>query len=368
MELNKNKYNEVVRLFDSFRYHISVRGLIEGHVPGRTFTDKNKISAVAISPQGIFLGGDLRNEDFFDKMNSVMKEDILPKYREKGKLDYVVFYPQNLDVDNTLGIMLKDLSPMKSTRMTFSKDMSDVETVLPENIHEVTEELLSKTDFPGLDGVLEEISGGWSSINDFIERGFGTVAIHENKIIGWCLTDWVVGEECEIGIETYPDHRKQGIGHKMALGTLAIAKRRGITRTGWQCWSDNYGSIGTAKAAGFKLLSEFPVLFAWAEELNNMLINGNYYMLGKEKLNIPTDSARSAWYYEQALEKGWDWGGYPVLYWNCACMFYKSGQTNKAKYYYKLALEKGWKGVNDHIGNPYVYNAADVEEIIHNLS
>jgi RimJ/RimL family protein N-acetyltransferase len=361
MELNKNNFSESEKLFNHFRYHISVQGVIDGTVLGRIFTDNNGTSAVAVSPQGIFLGGDLSNENFFKEMNSVMKEDLLPKYCDNHKLDYVVFFPQNKSENKALSIMFDGLCPMKSTRMTFSNDMTTVEANLPEGIFEVTADMLSNTNMPGVDGVLEEIYGGWNSIDEFLSRGFGTVAIHEDKVIGWCLTDWVVGGECEIGIETYPEYRRQGIGHKMTEGTLVLAKRRGIKRTGWQCWSDNYGSIATAKSAGFKLISEFPVLFAWSEELNNMLINGNYYMLGKENLNISPDYVRSAWYYEQALEKGWDWGGYPVLYWNCACMLYKSGQKNKAKHYYKLALEKGWKGVEDHIGNPYVYNSSDIE-------
>jgi GNAT superfamily N-acetyltransferase len=368
MELNINNFKESEKLFKDFRCHISVKGVIEGSVPGRIFTDENTVSAVAISPQGIFLGGDFSNEGFFKEMNSVMKEDILLNYRENHRLDYVVFYLQNGVEDKALSIMFDGLAPMKSTRMTFSNDMTNLETEVPEGIYPVTEEILSNTNLPGIDGVLEEISGGWSSVEEFLTRGFGTVAIRENKIIGWCLTDWVVGEECEVGIDTYPEYRKQGIGHKLAAGTLVLAKKRGIKRTGWQCWSDNYGSIATAKSAGFRLLSEFPVLFAWSNELSNMLINGNYYMLGRENLSIPPDYARSALCYEQALEKGWDWGGYPVLYWNCACMLYKSGQKEKAKYYYKLALEKGWKGVEDHIGNPYVYNADDIGDIAYNLS
>jgi RimJ/RimL family protein N-acetyltransferase len=306
MELIKNDFREVEGLFNSFRYHISVKGVIEGVVPGRVFTDEKRETAVAISPQGIFLGGSVKNECFLREMNCVMKKDILPKYREEGELDYVVFYPQGEAAEKALTIMFHNLAPMKSTRMIFSTDMTGVETVLPEGIVEVSKELLSKIDMEGMDGIIEEISKGWSSIEDFLTIGFGTAAVQDNKILGWCLTDWVVGEECEIGIETYPEYLRQGLGHKMAAGTLALAKKRGVKRTGWQCWADNFGSIATAKSVDFKLLSEFPVLFAWSHELDNMLINGNYYMLGRKNLNIPPDYFRSARSYEEALEKGWD--------------------------------------------------------------
>jgi GNAT superfamily N-acetyltransferase len=364
MELEKNEFYEVKKLFEDFSDHISIKGVIKGDLQGRIFADGSRLSAVAETPQGIFLGGDFRDDGFINEMNTIIKSDILPKYEKKGKLDYIVFYSQGDKEENALNLMFDGLDPMKSMRRTFSNDMLKVEEKLSEGIYPVCKELLTKNDLPGLEGVIEEILNGWASIDDFIMRGFGCVAIQNNKIIGWCLTDWVVGDECEIGIETYPEYRKQGIGQKMANGTLTLAKNIGIKRTGWQCWTNNEGSIATAKSVGFKQIKEFPVFFGWAKALNNLLVNGNYYMFGKRNLNIGhADFARSAWNYSQALDKGWDWGGNASLYWNCACMFYKSGQIKPAKNYYKLALEKGWQGIEKHINSPYVYAEADTNEI-----
>ncbi len=367
MEISRSNYNEIESLFTNLSHHISINGVIDGHVPGRIFAAADRLSAVAITPQGILLGGNLKNESFFYDMNTVIKQDILPEYRKRDKLDYVVFYPRDIHDEKVLDIMFDGLYPMKSTRMTFSNDMSNVEIELPKGIYAVNKELFLNSELNGLDGVIEEISEGWSSVDDFLDRGFGCVAIKDNIIIGWCLTDWVIRNECEIGIETYPEYRRQGYGHKLACGTLALAREKGIKRTGWQCWADNYGSIATAKSVGFELLSEFPVLFAWSEPLNNMLVNGNYYMNGKKDLNIPPDYERSAWSYSQALDNGWDWDGNADLYWNCACMFYKSGQKERARQYYKLALKKGWEGTAPHVDNPYVYTDADSEEILFNL-
>ncbi len=364
MEIDRSNYCEIERLFTDLKNHISIKGVINGCLPGKIFSDKDRLSAVAITPQGIFLGGNLNNEGFLQDINNVIKQDILPAYRKRGQVDYVIFYPQYIDEEKVLNIMFDGLYPMKSTRMTFSKDICNVVNELPEDIFVVNKELLLNSDLHGLEGVIEEISGGWSSIDDFLERGFGCVAVKDCNIVGWCLTDWVIGNECEIGIETYSEYRRQGYGYKLACGILSIAKRKGMIRTGWQCWADNYGSIATAKSAGFELLSEFPVLFAWAEPLNNMIVNGTYYMTGRENLNIPPDYQRSAWCFSQALDKGWDWGGNPTLYWNCACMYYKSGQIELARHYYRLALGKGWNGIEQHIDNPYVYTNIDIEEIL----
>ncbi|MGH4125585.1 MAG: GNAT family N-acetyltransferase [Clostridium sp.] len=365
MELNKSEFREVENLFKDFRHHISIKGVIDGYVEGRIFADINRLSAVAVTPEGIFLSDGLKNEAFSREMNTVIKADILPKYEEEDALDYVVFYSPNNNCENQLNIMFDGLNPMKSKRMTFSNDMLNVETVLSEGIYSLDKELFTKTELLGLDWVIDEILDGWVSVDDFLSRGFGCVAIVNDKIIGWCLTDWVVGDECEIGIETHPKYQKQGFGRKMANATLALAKNMGMKRTGWQCWTDNAGSIATAKSVGFKLLKEFEVFFGWANKLNNMLINGNYYMFGKTNLNIgPADFKRSAWSYSQALDKGWDWDGDPSLYWNCACMFYKSGEIKQAKHYYRLAIEKGWHGIEPHVNNPHVYTEHDSKEIL----
>lgn len=365
MELDKTEYREVEHLFSDFEHHISVKGVINGNVEGRIFTDVNRLAAVAETPQGIFLSNGIQCGTFSSEMNLIFKDDILPKYEKIGKLDYVIFYSQKDNCENVLNNMFDGLSPMRSRRMTFSNDMLNVETVLSKGIYPVNKELFAKSDMSGLDGVINEILGGWASVNDFLKSGFGCVAIKDSKIIGWCLTDWVVGDECEIGIETYPEYRKQGFGNKLASGALTLAKNMGIKRTGWQCWFNNDGSIATAKSVGFKILEEFQVYFGWANMLNNMIINGNYYMFGERNLNIGfADFERSAYSYSQALDKGWDWGGNASLYWNCACMLFKSGKMKQAAKYYNLALDKGWQRIEVYIDNPYVYTEDDSKNIM----
>jgi len=92
----------------------------------------------------------------------------------------------------------------------------------------------------------------------------------------WCLTDWVIDDECEIGIETDKNYQGNGWARKTALGVLALVKQRGIRKVGWQCWSNNIASQRTALSVGFKLLEDFPVLFGWNHPLNNLLVNGNH--------------------------------------------------------------------------------------------
>lgn len=104
-------------------------------------------------------------------------------------------------------------------------------------------------------------------------------------------------------------------------------------------------------------------MFGWNKHLNNLLVNGNHYMRGNAKYGVEPDYARAAWSYAQALDQGWDWKGDAALYWNAACMFYLSGEKERAKHYFRVAVEKGWKNVYHPHYHNYVYNEEDSEEI-----
>jgi RimJ/RimL family protein N-acetyltransferase len=366
-ELASEQFTKAAELFGALKHHLSIQGVIKGVLHGRVFMSIDSATAVLTSPQGIFLGGSPENHLFFEEVNQLFKEELLPKLAAIGRLDYVLFYPSDEKWENMLSLVMKDLLPLRSGRMTFTHDLDVIDTKLADHIFPVNGSLLRRQDLIGLDGVIREIQGGWSSLEAYEESGFGCVAIQDTDegqaIISWCLTDWVVGDECEFGIETDEHYRVNGWARKTALGALALAKLRGITRVGWQCWSSNIGSQRTALAVGFKLLIDFPVLFGWNLPLNNLLVNGNHYMRGDTRYGVDRDYARAAWSYAQALDQGWDWNGDAALYWNAACLFYLTGEKERAIQYYKRAVEKGWQDIHKPHYHDHVYREADSEQI-----
>jgi len=367
MELTSENFYKVTGLFEELKQHLSIKGVITGVYPGRVFLSNDYTTALLTSPQGIFLGGNLNNNLFFEEANQLLKEELLPKLASNRKLDYVLFYPSDGKWEGVLEIVMKELLPMRSGRMTFTHNLSNIDSPTDSRIVPLNSNLLKRQDLIGLDGVIHEILEGWPSLEAFEDKGFGCVAILDTdegpKIISWCLTDCVVEDECELGIETDENYRGNGWARKTALGALSLAKQRGIKRVGWQCWSSNIGSQRTAISAGFKLLVDFPVLFGWNLPLNNLLVNGNHYMRGDRKYGVEKDYARAAWSYAYALDKGWDWNGDSALYWNAACLFYLIGEKERAKQYYKKALEKGWISIHHPHYHEYVYREPDSEQI-----
>src|SRR5262249_46715955 len=98
----------------------------------------------------------------------------------------------------------------------------------------------------------------------FLEKGWGVCALHgvpgHINYAGWCLAENVVEGRCEVGIETLPPYRRQGIAHAMADVFISTAHQAGFSHVGWHCWKDNIASANTALKAGFELEREYPVL------------------------------------------------------------------------------------------------------------
>ena len=349
MEQNRKDLSHLRKLFLHMEHHLSVEGVLSGVLEGSIHVSDR--AAMVTNAQGVLLGGDPRDTAFFRDMNRVLQEEILPARQRQSKLDYVVFYPVGDGMadawDHAVHLLLEGRDAMTDHRLTFHHSLTGLPAALPEGVEAVSAELLvrlAQTDGEGAESMQEEIRSSWASVEAFFDRGFGTAGLREDgRVTGWCLTDWVVGSGCEIGIETFPDHRRQGWGKRMATGTLILAARRGLTGAGWQCWASNAGSIGTAHAAGFREVASFPIRFGWCESNNNHLVNGTYWLKGRPGAGIPADPARAARHYAAALDIGWDWGGAAWLYWNAACAHARAGDVGKARSYLVKARDKGWR-------------------------
>jgi GNAT superfamily N-acetyltransferase len=120
----------------------------------------------------------------------------------------------------------------------------------------ITAEFLS-SDVAGLDAVKEEMCSERASVEDFLARSFGLCPVHVGEVAGWCMSEYNVADRCEIGIATAPNHQRKGIATLETWSFLSEAHRRGYTRVGWDCWTQNLPSVATARKAGFSLIEEY---------------------------------------------------------------------------------------------------------------
>jgi RimJ/RimL family protein N-acetyltransferase len=112
----------------------------------------------------------------------------------------------------------------------------------------------------GLDAVREEMCSERASVEDFMARSFGICPVYGNEVAGWCMSEYNVGDRCEIGIATTRTHQRKGIASLATQVFLNEAHRRGYQRVGWDCWTNNTPSAATARKAGFTLVEDYPAI------------------------------------------------------------------------------------------------------------
>lgn len=365
-ELTVADFPQAAPLFADLHHHLSIEGVLQGVIRGRVFLSHSGETALLISPQGIFASGDPEDRLFLNELQLLLREDVLPRLAFDNQLDYVLFYPDEPRWEAALAELVGGLQPMRSGRMTLRyaiPALAGEAVSADEALLEANEVFFQLPDLCGREQVVTEILSGWESLAAFVTRGFGSVAVTLTEdgpeVIGWCLTDWVVGSACEIGIWTDEAHRGNGWAARMAKATLAEAARRGLTQVGWQCWANNIAAERTALSVGFQVIADYPVLFGWTHPLNNLLVNGNHYMRGYARYGVERDYARAASCYAAALDRGWDWGGDCTLYWNAASMFYLSGDRERAVHYYRIAVAKGFVEGDPRYYHEYVYRDED---------
>jgi GNAT superfamily N-acetyltransferase len=203
----------------------------------------------------LFVGGEASKEalDYLDKQ-------ILTEKARKNLGIIIVFYP-NKDWENAINnlfpnknnIYARSVYRIKPTRLY--DDFSSNQGV---NISRINSELLS-SNLENLSMIFNEVTS-YVDMNDFINRGIGFSPIVNNKVCGFCTSEYPTKNEIAIGIEVLSEYQKQGIAKTMTKMLLNEAYKRNLT-VYWECWKNNIASSNTALSCGFEKVSDYPVIF-----------------------------------------------------------------------------------------------------------
>lgn len=123
----------------------------------------------------------------------------------------------------------------------------------PENfsLRPIDADLLDDPDLIVPDHMHSWVRSNWGSQEHFLQAGFGMAMEHDGRIVSWSLADCRNGSRCEIGIQTDPAFRRQGLAASVAAACADLAFEKGFTEVGWHCDADNIGSWKTAAKVGF---------------------------------------------------------------------------------------------------------------------
>jgi GNAT superfamily N-acetyltransferase len=246
------------------RSHALVAALFEGCATARLFVDDPAApqAGVIVCNSRVLCAGDLSQPDFLADMRRIFSNELIPTHRARGNDAYLVYgsgEAWNTVVQQVFSTCQLYYGTRQYYEMTAFAPKPDL--VLPDgfSMQLITPEFLSST-VAGLDAVREEMCSERASVEDFLARSFGLCPVHSNEVAGWCMSEYNIGDRCEIGIATAEKHQRKGIATLSTWSFLAEAHRRGYRRVGWDCWTRNVASVATACKAGFTFVEEYPAI------------------------------------------------------------------------------------------------------------
>ena len=262
-ELDKTNYAKVRPLFQALKYHLSSAAVLDGNNPGRVFVDDpaNPQTAFMFSPEGCYLAGNPDNDAFNRALNhAIYTREVLG---EKVNALSFVYHPESWEA--RLAALLDPRPPITMPRRHYvcREVKYDWWANLPHGfaVHRINEALLNQAGLKIPDHVPSWMKNNWGSTADFLERGFGFVAIHDDEVVSWSLADCVSGDACEIGIHTAEAFRRRGLATITVAAAVEYALSNGFAMVGWHCPEDNHGSIGTAEKVGFEKERDYTMYY-----------------------------------------------------------------------------------------------------------
>jgi len=246
------------------RSHALVTAFFDGCATAQLFVDDHASprSAVIVCNSRVVCAGDAYQTDFVAEMAGVFSDELIPAHRARANDAYLVCVSGGVP-NTTVQLLFPTYHLHQGTRQYYEivDFAAKSELPLPDgfSIQSITPEFLS-SGMNGLEAMREEMCSERASVDDFLARSFGLCPVHENEIVGWCMSEYNVGDRCEIGIATAPEHQRKGIATLATDRFLVEAHRRGYSRVGWDCWSRNEASAAMARKAGFNLIEEYPAV------------------------------------------------------------------------------------------------------------
>ncbi len=334
--LEKPHYEKVRPLCKGFDHTLIVTALIEGMSPGDIYVDdvNNPEIALIVSPEGYYLAGTHRNDEFNRQLRTLLDDVIIPQKIQEGEENISLnYYPESWE--GIIPVLLHDKYPVKVHGYTYVFDQLTIDwrAKIPPGFSLVrVDENLLKSDLKNVKEVVDWTRTNWNSTKEFLANGFGFCIVHGDTIVSWCIADCVSGTKCEIGIETDEDYRRRGFATAAVAATVEYCLQNGFTHIGWHAGETNMGSIKTAEKVGFKRVLKDTYYFFWFYPVDNFIEHGFFSWLDKQY-------EESAQWYERALavaESGADYSSFQLskyhslhsVYFYAACSWAQAGKKD----------------------------------------
>lgn len=210
----------------------------------------------------LFVGGNLTDGIYEEIYNTVLTKDVRASLgiliifceAKEGFDHFKKYFTKTYDNERSLYY----IKPLKSEMPSFTKQ-----------INRINNELI-QSNIENVEMIIEEIesTGTYSDIRDFCRRGIGYTPIIQDRVCGFCTSEYPSKQSIAIGIEVTEEYQKQGIAKALTKSFLFEAAVQSMT-VYWECWKLNISSVNTALSCGFKKIIDYPVLFVGLNSYKN---------------------------------------------------------------------------------------------------
>ncbi len=331
-------HGKVRPLFAALDHHQAVHAILDGTAQGTVYADDLDYpsAALALTGKRFYVAGDPERDAFLEGLRMLFAEVIYPRAQEAGAVMFVLYYAPGWE--HAVERILVGKHPIQDRREYWELRgrPRDWRALLPAGVklRTVDRDLLVDGHLGRRDALEEELCSERESVEDFLQHSLGVCLLDGDEIVSWCLSEYDSSGRCEVGIETAEPHRRRGLGTAAASALMERALTQGRRRIGWHCWASNAASSATAHAAGLEKVEEYPVCFAWFDEVDNLAVNGNIRLRDGDP-GAAIEWYRRAFFHGEA--KGW-------AHWNAAAAYTRLGEAEKAIGALREALARGCGG------------------------
>jgi hypothetical protein len=337
-ELQQAQFELTRPLFAALNYQLAIESILAGNTPGRVFVDdlERPRTAVAWFKRRVFIAGNRSDEEVNRSLNNLFTDVYYPEMIRSGlaQSSFTLIYTPGWE--RVMDVVLAGKHPMRGQRLCYRLDPNKKQwrVRIPKefSLRWVDEALLADTSLTNLDYVTNEMVSERPSVADFLEKSFGTCVLRDDKIVGWCMTEYNTGTRCELGVETAEPVQRRGLATATASATMREAVRRGYTEIGWLCDVDNKPSQALARKLGFSLFRADDTFYAFFNPILNQGVNGNI------QLRQQNFQEAVIWY-----ERATAYDNPPIwLLWNAAIAWANLGNQAKTFSYLNQLVDAGF--------------------------
>ncbi len=194
-------------------------------------------------------------KDLASLINTYLRERAI-----KERLSYFEVKPLSSSLENSITEIFQTIPLHKTNKLVYTFRAKRVRAIPDPRLggvqyHPLDAGILEEGRFENNHYVKSEIEWMWPSLERFLEKGFGTVAVIDTRIICWCTAEYVSKSKCGIGIEVIDEFQNKGIATATAAHFLEHCLNQNIIAH-WECDKDNIGSVRVAEKVGFEKTEE----------------------------------------------------------------------------------------------------------------